>query len=117
MLPHMLFVNEVVQTVHADTFYLRFVQFCTFDEILQAMTAGTGVTFRSEGESVILIPSDDKPKGIADVLRLAREVVTMLGILGREAERAIPPLEILVTHEDTQDAARAKAALRQIRDG
>ena len=47
--------------------------------------------------------------------RLAWEVITALGMLGHEAESALPLLQKLSTLGDRQIAERSKAALRQIR--
>jgi hypothetical protein len=44
-----------------------------------------------------------------------REAITALALLGAEAESAVPQLEELAEHEERQIAARAAAALRQIR--
>ena len=51
----------------------------------------------------------------ADNARLAREAITALGMIGPDAKEAIPALEKLTGHVDSQVDERAKAALRQIR--
>jgi HEAT repeat protein len=50
-------------------------------------------------------------------LRVIREAITALGMVGPKAADAVPSLETLTQHEDRQIAARAKAALRQIKGG
>ncbi len=49
-------------------------------------------------------------------VRVAREAITALGMIGPAAKEAIPTLEKLTEHDDRQIAERAKAALRQVRD-
>ena len=48
---------------------------------------------------------------------VVREVITALAIIRSAAKDAIPALEKLSEHDHLQIAERAKAALRQIRDG
>ncbi len=48
-------------------------------------------------------------------VRIAREAITALGMIGPAAKAAIPTLEKLTQHADPQIAERAKAALRQVR--
>ena len=43
------------------------------------------------------------------------EAITAMGMIGPAAKDAIPALEVLAENEDRQIAARAKAALRQVR--
>ncbi len=43
---------------------------------------------------------------------VAHEAITALGMIGPAAKDAIPTLEKLTDHEDTQISERAKAALR-----
>jgi hypothetical protein len=50
-------------------------------------------------------------------VRVIREAVTTLGMVGPKAADAVPILETLTQHENRQIAARAKAALRQIKGG
>ena len=48
-------------------------------------------------------------------LRLVAEAVTALGMIGPQAQLAIPKLEALTDHDNKQIAERARVALRQIR--
>ena len=49
------------------------------------------------------------------MMPVARDAITALGMIGPAAKDAIPTLEKLAEHDDAQIAARAKAALRQVR--
>ena len=50
-------------------------------------------------------------------LRVIREAITAPDMVGPKAADAVPSLETLTQHEDRQIAARANAALRQIKGG
>ncbi len=85
-----------------------------YDPKMRAQSALAAASFSGQSEAciryVIEAVSDSNPA-------VVREAITALGMIGPAAKDAIPTLEKLTEHEDKQIAERAKAALRQIRDG
>ncbi len=63
-------------------------------------------------EAVLAVP--DLEKALALDVRVAREAVTALGMIGAPARQAVPALRELAPAKDLQLRVRAAAALRQI---
>ena len=95
--------------------------------VVPAYAARLGAHFdrRVRIESAIAIGhfGEDSAAAVPDLVQatsdpigaVVREAITALGMIGPAAKDAIPTLEALTEHEDPQPAARAKAALRQVR--
>ena len=73
---------------------------------------GFGETAAIATESLSRVAADPDEEAL-----FRYEVITTLGLIGPAARDAIPTLEKLTEHDDPQIAERAKAALRQVRDG